>query len=420
MKPRVETISVIGLGYVGLPTAAVFASRGFNVVGVDVNERTVGLINRGDVHIVEPDLDILVRGAVAAGRLRASTRTLAADAFIVAVPTPFTDGHKPDLSYLKDATTALAPVIKRGDLVVIESTSPVGTTEQVSRWLAERRPDIAFPHAAGEDADVQVAHSPERVLPGRVLLELVSNDRVVGGVSRRCAERAAELYRLVVSGKCLTTTARTAELVKLAENAFRDVNIAFANELALVCERLGIDVWEAIQLANRHPRVDILKPGPGVGGHCIAVDPWFIIDALPDSTPLMRTARTVNDSKPGQVVALVRRAAEQRKAAGIACLGLAYKADIDDLRESPAVEIVRELARDPGLGNGTQVFAVEPHIQTLPEALRNLPRLRLVSLDEALAKAEVVVLLADHRTFKAVDRNRLKDKTVIDTRGVWR
>ncbi|MSO92894.1 MAG: UDP-N-acetyl-D-mannosamine dehydrogenase [Rhodospirillales bacterium] len=420
MKPPFRTISVVGLGYVGLPTAAVFASRGLNVVGVDVNERTVDLINQGKVHIVEPDLDILVRGAVAAGRLRASTRTVAADAFIVAVPTPFTDGHKPDLSYLKDATAALAPVLKRGDLVVIESTSPVGTSEQVCSWLAEQRHDLSFPHSAGEDADVQVAHSPERVLPGRVLLELVSNDRVVGGVSRRCAERAAELYGLVISGKCLTTTARTAELVKLAENAFRDVNIAFANELSLVCERFGIDVWEAIALANHHPRVDILKPGPGVGGHCIAVDPWFIIDAAPDATPLMRTARAVNDSKPGQVVELVRKAALQRKAAGIACLGLAYKADIDDLRESPAVEIVRELAHGPGLGNGTRVLAVEPHIQTLPETLRNLPRLRLVSLDEALTQAQVIVLLADHRAFKAIDRARLKDKTVIDTRGAWR
>lgn len=419
MKAAFNTVSVIGLGYVGLPTAAVFASRGLNVVGVDVNARTVETINQGKVHIVEPDLDILVRGAVAAGRLRASTTPVAADAFIVAVPTPFTDGHKPDLSYVKAATAALATVIKRGDLVVIESTSPVGTTEQVSRWLAERRRDLTFPHAAGEAADIQVAHSPERVLPGKVLLELVSNDRVVGGVSRRCAERAAELYGLAIGGKCLTTTARTAELVKLAENAYRDVNIAFANELSLVCGRLGIDVWDAIRLANHHPRVDILKPGPGVGGHCIAVDPWFIIDAAPEETPLMRTARQVNDGKPEHVVALVRDAARSRAANVIACLGLSYKADIDDLRESPAVEIVRALARDPALGNGTEVLAVEPHIESLPETLRNLPRLRLAGLDEALTKAQVIVLLADHRAFKAIDRARLKDKAVIDTRGAW-
>jgi UDP-N-acetyl-D-mannosaminuronic acid dehydrogenase len=416
VKRPFEKICVLGLGYVGLPTAAVFASRGLAVTGVDVNEQTIQLINQGKVHIVEPDLDILVTGAVAIGKLSATTKPVPADAFIVAVPTPFRDDHKPDLSFVEAATKSLADVLKKGDLVVVESTSPVGTTEQVSRWLAALRPDLRFPHAAGSDADVRVAHSPERVLPGRVLAELVANDRVIGGVSPRCAERAAELYRLAVRGECWLTTARTAELVKLAENAFRDVNIAFANELSLVCERLGIDVWEAIRLANRHPRVGILNPGPGVGGHCIAVDPWFIVDSAPDDTDLIRAARKVNDGKPKRVVARVKAAAGKHRRPVVACLGLAYKADIDDVRESPAVAIVAELAalRD------VRLLVVEPYLDALPPALASLKSVAKAGLDEALATADIVVLLTDHRQFRAIDRARLSGKTVIDTRGVWR
>lgn len=415
MKPAFEKICVLGLGYVGLPTAAVFASRGVRVVGVDVNRQAVDLINEGRIHIVEPDLDILVHAAVTAGMLAAATRPEPADAFVIAVPTPFKDDHRPDLSYVEAATVSLAPVLKKGDLVVLESTSPVGTTEAICGWLAERRPDLSFPHEAGDAADVQVAHSPERVLPGRVLLELVRNDRVVGGVSPRCAERAAALYALAVMGRCLITTARTAELVKLSENAYRDVNIAFANELSLVCERLGIDVWKVIELANHHPRVDILKPGPGVGGHCIAVDPWFIVDSAPDRTPLIQAARKVNDGKPFHVVEQALTSAKE-KGGAIACLGLSYKADIDDLRESPAVEIVAELAK----AKTGEVLAVEPHVDDLPRELRDLPNLRLVDIDTALAAARTVVLLVDHQAFKGLDRTRLAGKTVIDTRGLWR
>jgi len=417
MKGEFGHVCVIGLGYVGLPTAAVLASRGVRVTGVDVNERTVAAINRGEVPIVEPDLDIMVRSAVTAEMLSAMAEPTEAEAFIIAVPTPFTDGNKPDLSYVRQATESLAKVLKKGDLVVVESTSPVGTTDGVSEWLAELCPGLSFPHAAGDGADVQVAHSPERVLPGRVLLELVRNDRVVGGVSAKCAERTAALYKLFVDGECLLTSARTAELVKLSENAYRDVNIAFANELSLVCDRMGINVWEAVELANRHPRVNILQPGPGVGGHCIAVDPWFIVDSAPDDTALIRAARGVNDAKPAHIASQVLDAAGD--GAVIACLGLSYKADIDDLRESPAVEITAAIAQARPDTKGP-VLVVEPHVAELPSELEKLNSVDLVDLEDALARAEVVVLLVDHQAFKAIPPERLKAKTVIDTRGIWR
>ena len=416
MKPKHDTVCVIGLGYVGLPTAAILASRGFDVLGVDVNAETVSLINQGKVHIVEPDLDIMVNGAVARGKLKAATEPQPADAFIIAVPTPFVDDHKPDLSYLRAAAESVAGVLEEGDLIIIESTVPVGTTAAVCEWLAEARPQLRFPHQAGSEADVRVAHSPERVLPGRILLELARNDRVIGGVSTLCGERAARLYRRFVNGECLITTARTAELVKLAENAYRDVNIAFANELSLVCDRLGLNVWDVAALANRHPRVDILKPGPGVGGHCIAVDPWFMIDSAPDETPLIRAARGVNDAKPAHVAAQVLAAAADFPTPRIACRGLSYKADIDDLRESPALEVVRILAAQ---GKG-DILVVEPHASHLPESLVALGRVTAVDLDRALDEADIVVLLVDHQSFKAVPPERLEGKVVIDTRGLWR
>lgn len=409
-------ICVIGLGYVGLPTAAVFASRGIDVLGVDINERAVDMINQGEVHIVEPDLDIMVRGAVAAGKLRASTSSEPADAFIIAVPTPFKEGNKPDLSYVKKSVEALAPVLKSGDLVILESTSPVGTTDSISAWLAAARSDLTFPHVAGNDADINVCHSPERVLPGQVLIELVRNDRVVGGISEKCAARAAQLYSLAVEGECLLTTARTAELVKLSENAFRDVNIAFANELSLVAESLGVDPWEAVQLANHHPRVNILNPGPGVGGHCIAVDPWFIVDSAPEITPLIQAARQVNDAKPGYIANKIRAAATAKNTSRIACLGLAYKADIDDLRESPSVDIVLDLAAD----NNLDIGVVEPHCSALPDSLSGRGNVKLIDLEEALETAEVIVLLTDHRAFVDVSVADYPDTTFIDTRGVWK
>lgn len=406
-------VSVIGLGYIGLPTAAVIASRGVQVCGVDVSQETVDTINRGEIHIVEPDLDIVVRGAVTTETLRATCTPEPSDVFIVAVPTPFTDGHEPDLSFIESAANAIAPVLKEGDLIILESTSPVGATEKLCRWIAAARPDLRLPHEHPDDAQLFVAHCPERVLPGYVLQELVANDRVIGGITRRCAERARDLYKLFVKGECILTTARTAEMAKLTENAFRDVNIAFANELSMICANQGISVWNLIRLANRHPRVNILQPGPGVGGHCIAVDPWFIVSSNPEKARLIRTARTVNDSKPGFVVDKVVAAADQFKQPVIACLGLAFKANIDDLRESPALEICREVSRR-GLG---EVLAVEPNISALPASAAD-DGFELTHLEDALERANVVVILVDHDEFRSLDRKRMNTKLVVDTRGV--
>ncbi len=413
-KTKFERVSVVGLGYIGLPTAAVIASRGVNVIGVDVSEYAVNTINQGKIHIVEPDLDMLVQSAVTTGQLKATTQAEPADVFMLAVPTPFKENHKPDLSYIEVAVKHIAKVLEKGNLVILESTSPVGTTEKISQWMSEVRTDLSFPHQAGESADIQVAHCPERVLPGYVIQELVSNDRVIGGITPKCAERAKELYQIFVKGDCLITDARTAEMAKLTENSFRDVNIAFANELSIICERLNINVWELIRLANRHPRVNILNPGAGVGGHCIAVDPWFIVDSAPEQARLIRTAREVNDSKPQFVLEKVRKVASQFKHPVIACLGLAFKADIDDLRESPAVGITQQIIDD----NIGEVLIVEPHIHELPESL-NQDNSKLVSLQEAIDKANILVTLTDHTVFKQVKLNTLKEKIIIDTRGVW-
>lgn len=417
-----NTISVIGLGYIGLPTAAVIASRRKRVIGVDINQHAVDTINRGEIHIVEPELDMLVRAAVKQGNLRATTLAEPADAFLVAVPTPFKEeGGKekiPDLSYIKAASEAIAPVLKQGDLVILESTSPVGATEQMAAWLAEFRPDLSFPQSQGEASDIRVAHCPERVLPGHVVRELVENDRVIGGMTAKCSEAAKALYKIFVHGECITTTARTAEMAKLTENSFRDVNIAFANELSTICDKLDINVWELIRLANRHPRVNILQPGPGVGGHCIAVDPWFIVSETPEQARLIRVAREVNDSKPEWVVDKVKKAVADflqkhpsRRAdeISIACYGVTFKPDIDDLRESPALAIVESLCR----WHGGTIMVVEPNIKALPHGLSAAYQ---ASLDEA-SQADIHVMLVDHRDFKqwaGAPEGRL-----IDTRGVW-
>ncbi len=410
-------ITVVGLGYIGLPTAAIFAETGIEVVGVDVNARAVETINQGRPHFGEPNLDALVRRVVEAGKLRATTAIEPADAFIIAVPTPLAghgDGARPDISYVEAAARAVAPVLVAGNLVILESTSPVGTTERMAAIMAGLRPDLTFPQQKGELAAIQVAHCPERVLPGRILEEVVNNARVIGGMTRKCAQRALSLYRIVVRGECRVTNARTAELAKLTENAYRDVNIAFANELSVICDRLRVNVWELIGLANLHPRVNILQPGPGVGGHCIAVDPWFIVATNPDESKLIRTAREINDAKPGYVCGRVRERAAALKQPIIACLGLSYKKDVDDLRESPAVEIVRRLA-EARVG---ELLVVEPHISTLPRELAEFD-LRLCDFDDALERANLVLLLVDHMSFLQVDRNLLKDKFVIDTRGAW-
>jgi UDP-N-acetyl-D-mannosaminuronic acid dehydrogenase len=409
-------ICVIGLGYVGLPTAAVFASRGVEVLGIDINAHAVKLINDGKSHFVEPNLNILVKEVVTSGKLSAKTTPEPADAFIIAVPTPFKDCKKPDLKYVKAAVESLAPVLKKGDLVVIESTCPVGTTDSASIWMHNARPNLSFPHNTDSACDINVAHSPERVLPGRVLIELVSNDRVVGGVSKACSIRAQQLYRIAIEGECLLTTARTAELVKLSENAYRDVNIAFANELSLVCEELNIDAWEAIRLANHHPRVDILAPGPGVGGHCIAVDPWFLVNSAPKHTPLIKAARLVNDGKPISIALGILKAATQNGSTNIACLGLSYKADIDDFRESPSIDVVTELIKD----KRHAIWIVEPHSVTLPKELQNLNTVKLSSLEEAFAECDIIVLLTDHHIFKDINPIDYPTKRFIDTRGLWK
>lgn len=416
-----ETISVIGLGYIGLPTAAVIASRGKTVVGVDVNERAVQTINQGKIHIIEPGLADLVSRVVSKGRLCASMKHEPADAFLIAVPTPFKDERQPDLSFIQSAVKQIAPVLKKGNLVVLESTSPVGTTEQVSQWIADARPDLNLPHVSGEESDIRIAYCPERVLPGRIIEELVKNDRIIGGLTPRCSEEAARLYGIFVEGECIRTDSRTAEMCKLTENSFRDVNIAFANELSMICDKLNIDVWELIRLANRHPRVNILQPGPGVGGHCIAVDPWFIVSSAPREARLIRTAREVNDSKPEWVLFKVKQALmdylkrnpeKTPNDVVIACFGLAFKPDIDDLRESPAMKIAEKLLQ---LHKG-KVLIVEPNIQTLPWSLRNV---FLSELTPAVEESDILLMLVDHAQFKSIKTSEIKGKVLIDCKGVW-
>lgn len=397
-------ICVIGLGYIGLPTAATFAAHGVKVTGVDVNPHAIDMINQGKVHIVEPDLDALVRDVVARKKLSAQSQPCEADAYIVAVPTPFKENYEPDLKYIEVAAKTIAPYLSQGNLVILESTSPVGATEQMAAWLSEARPDLTFPQQAGEQADILVAHCPERVLPGKVLQELISNDRIVGGMTPRCSQASIDLYKVFVKGDCIETNARTAEMCKLTENSFRDVNIAFANELSIICDRLEINVWELIKLANRHPRVNILQPGPGVGGHCIAVDPWFIVSKTPEQARLIRTAREVNDSKPEWVIDQVKiKIAEFLQAnpektikdVTVACYGLAFKPDIDDLRESPALEITKNLVKQ-----GLNVLAIEPNI----DSLKNLEKenFNLVSIEKSMS-ADIKLILVKHTKFNEID-----------------
>lgn len=412
--PQFRKIEVVGLGYIGLPTAAVFADQGVEVIGIDTKADVVDKVNQGKAHFGEPNLDALVRRVVENGKLRASLQHEEADAFMIAVPTPLRGNHRPDVTYVEAAAAAIAPRLKAGDLVILESTSPVGTTEKVSAIMADLRPDLSFPHQKGELSDIRVAHCPERVLPGRILEEVVNNPRIIGGITRKCAQLALSLYQIVVKGECHVTNARTAELSKLTENAFRDVNIAFANELSIICDKFSINVWELIRLANLHPRVNILRPGPGVGGHCIAVDPWFIVDGAPDDAKMIRASREINDGKPDFVVKKVKQRASELKQPVIACLGLAYKADVDDLRESPAVEVVKKLGQSK-LG---KILVVEPHVNKLPHELES-PNLQLADFEVAVKSANLIVLLVAHRAFMHVDRDMLKDKFVIDTVGAW-
>ena len=420
-----NTISVIGLGYIGLPTAAMFSSRKINVIGIDINHKTVDTINAGKVHIVEPDLEAIVKTAVSEGYLQAATEPQQSDAFLIAVPTPFLPTSikgqipQPDLSYIKSASKAISSVLKKGDLVILESTSPVGATEQVAEWLANLRPDLTFPQNLGEASDIRIAYCPERVLPGQVVKELVENDRIIGGMTERCSEAAISLYKKFVKGECIVTNARTAEMAKLTENACRDVQIAFANELSIICDSLEINVWELIELANHHPRINILQPGPGVGGHCIAVDPWFIVGKSPKEAKLITTARHINDEKPYWVIDKIKLAigsllqknpSKTTLDLTISFYGLSFKPDIDDLRESPAMLIVDNFSKyHSGL-----IKIVEPNITKIPISLKNR-NIELVSFENSL-ESDIKVLLVDHKEFK---NKVIESDYLLDFKGIW-
>ena len=416
-----KTVSVVGLGYIGLPAAAMFAANGANVIGVDVSQHAVETINKGKIHIVEPFLEEIVQDAVNNGMLRATLQPEKADAFVIAVPTPFKGDHEPDTSYIKAVAKNIAPVLEKGNTIILESTSPVGTTEEMIKWLEAARPDLKFPHEGEEGHDIYVAYCPERVLPGQVVKELVENDRIIGGITEDCSDKAIEVYRIFVKADLVKTNARTAEMSKLTENAFRDVNIAFANELSLITDKLDINVWELIALANRHPRVNILQPGPGVGGHCIAVDPWFIVSKSPEEAKLTRLAREVNEGKPEWVInkvneAVVAFAEKNEKAISdvrIVCYGLAFKPNIDDLRESPALLITEKLAKL----YPNQVSAVEPNIEAdHPVLAKN--GLVLKAYDASEADADVMVILVDHTEFIARPLVASTEQIVIDTKGI--
>ena len=413
--PEFGKVVVLGLGYIGLPTAAVIASKGTEVLGVDTKPKVVETVASGAIHIAEPDLDGLVQKVVSSGALRTSTKPEPADVFIIAVPTPIDDQNRPELTYVKSAIESIVEFLVPGNLVILESTSPIGTTEMITKTIIERRPDLEI---GGDDREgvtgVAVAYCPERVLPGRILTEIVNNDRCIGGITPWCTRRAQRFYKTFVRGACVPTTARAAELVKLTENAFRDTNIAFANELSLICDRFNINVWEVIDLANRHPRVNVLRPGPGVGGHCIAVDPWFIIDSAPDLAKVMRTSREVNVGKTKQVIARAERMIDDHPYAKIACCGLAFKANVDDLRESPAMEVAHHLVAK----YGSRIKIVEPNIREVPEQLQG-HNAELVTIDEALRTCEIAIVLVDHDEFKMVPISERRHLDVIDTRGIW-
>ncbi len=408
----INRVAVIGLGYIGLPTAAILATNGIEVIGVDVNERTVEAVNAGQVPFVEPDLGVHVSGAVSQGHLKASTSTPQAEAYIVAVPTPFKSDRSADLSYIEAAARGIAPQLQGGELLILESTSPPGATEHMANYI----PDLSL-DGSGSRPAILVAHCPERVLPGRVMIELVTNDRIVGGMTEEAADAAKNLYAVFCQGEILTTDAVTAEMAKLVENSYRDVNIAFANELSVISDKLGIDVWELIRLANHHPRVNILQPGPGVGGHCIAVDPWFIVAAAPEESRLIRTAREVNDAKPEWVIEQAKSAlAGLPDSAELSVLGLAFKANIDDLRESPAIEIAAHLADSLP---ERRLNVAEPHIEALPGKLANRRNVEFLSVEESIQRSDVVLVLVDHDAVKEVGPELLEGKVLIDTRGTF-
>nr|WP_245185519.1 UDP-N-acetyl-D-mannosamine dehydrogenase [Falsiroseomonas frigidaquae] len=398
------------------------ASRGHQVTGCDTDPRVVAAVQAGQAHFQEPDLDMLLAAALTTGRLAAQAVPAPAEVFVIAVPTPLGPGNRADLASVEAATDAIAPLLRPGNLVILESTVPVGTTEALAARLAAARPDLALPRRGfpAPPGCVHLAHCPERVLPGSMLRELVANDRIIGGLTADCAALARDLYAGFVTGRCWVTDSRTAELAKLAENAFRDVNIAFANELAAICEAMEVDPWAAIALANRHPRVAILQPGAGVGGHCIAVDPWFLAEAAPAASGLIRAARAVNEAKPGQVAARIRALAAGLAGGleppAVACLGLTYKADVEDLRASPALAIAEDLARDATL----RLLCCDPLLATLPPTLAARPGVVLVDVQAALAQADILAILVPHAAFRALSREVFAGRPVVDAVGLLR
>lgn len=411
-----KDVCVVGLGYIGLPTAAFIASKGIKVTGVDVNAAYVDSINRGEVPFVEPGFDELLREVVEKGFLTARFEQIEADAYIVCVPTPFKgENHEVDTKFINSAVDAMAEHLRPGALVVLESTSPPGTTRAMAEYIIEKRPDLSLDE--DDENAIFVAHCPERVLPGKIMEEMENNDRVIGGLTPKGTELARDLYSTFCTAELLLTDATTAEMAKLTENSFRDVNIAFANELSLIADRLGIDVWELIDLANHHPRVNILQPGPGVGGHCIAVDPWFIVSAVPEEARIIRIAREINDGKPDWVLKQVETALGDKSHGVIAALGIAFKRDIDDLRESPSLDIVKQLG---SRNSNLEIRVVEPNVAELPASLKGLENVKKESLVEAVSAADIVLLLVDHTDFASIDRKLLEGKAVIDTRGLWR
>ena len=414
-------VSVIGLGYIGLPTAAVLASKGIKVIGVDINSDIVNTINDGNVHIVEPDLHALVKDSISNGNLTATTKYEKADVFIISVPTPLIEEQKPDINFVKSAAEGIASVLEKGNLIILESTCPVGTSEHIVELMSSLRSDLSFPqnNKENKEIDVNFAYCPERVLPGKIIRELVNNDRIVGGITPDCAMNAKKLYEVFVKGSCFITDSRTAELCKLTENSFRDMNIAFANELSIICDKANIDTWELIELANKHPRVSILEPGPGVGGHCIAIDPWFIINSFPNESHLIQTSRKVNTQKTEYMIEKIKQTVSSTqktiKDLSIACLGLSFKPNIDDLRESPAMEIADQVIQ---MGFN-KVYLVEPNINEAPDLLKSNDVL-LTDLDVAINSAEIIVILVKHKTFYNLKLSLLSDKIVIDAVGLMK
>ncbi|TRX54729.1 UDP-N-acetyl-D-mannosamine dehydrogenase [Corynebacterium guaraldiae] len=409
--PTKQHVAFVGLGYIGLPTAVTLANSGVKVTGIDINEEAVERINRGEVTIVEPGLEEALRSALSSGNFSASTSPVHADAYIIAVPTPFTSDHDIDMKFIYSAAESIAPLLEGDELVVLESTSPPKTTEKMAQRILELRPEFKG------QGELHFAHCPERILPGVAMTELKTNDRIIGGMTEEATRRATEIYASFCEGELLPTDAATAEMAKLTENTFRDVNIALANELSLICDNLGIDVWELIKLANHHPRVNLLQPGPGVGGHCIAVDPWFIVAADRENSRLIKTAREVNDNKPQWVIKQVKEKVKSTDGAQkVATFGLAFKPDIDDLRESPALDIVTRLADEL---SGVHILAVEPNVDQLPSALSEKPNVLLSSVEKAVQEADVLVMLVDHKEFKDVEPSVLEGKAIVDTKGLW-